>query len=144
MKVICTTRTPKEGMPTAVTFGELLRQSDFVSLHAPLTPQTTHIINKESLSLMKKSAYLINTARGGFIVEKDLAEALEKGKIAGYAADVLESEPMAADCPLFHAKNCIITPHIAWAPLETRARLQEIAFNNLKSWLDGKVINVVS
>ena len=144
MKVICTTRTPKEGMPTAVTFGELLRQSDFVSLHAPLTPQTTHIINKESLSLMKKSAYLINTARGGFIVEKDLAEALEKGKIAGYAADVLESEPMAADCPLFHAKNCIITPHIAWAPFETRARLQEIAFNNLKSWLDGKVINVVS
>ena len=144
MKVICTTRTPKEGMPTAVTFGELLRQSDFVSLHAPLTPQTTHIINRESLSLMKKSAYLINTARGGFIVEKDLAEALEKGKIAGYAADVLESEPMAADCPLFHAKNCIITPHIAWAPLETRARLQEIAFNNLKSWLDGKVINVVS
>ena len=94
--------------------------------------------------MMKKSAYLINTARGGFIVEKDLAEALEKGLIAGYAADVLESEPMAADCPLFHAKNCIITPHIAWAPLETRARLQQIAFNNLKSWLDGKVINVVS
>ncbi len=144
MKVICTTRTPKEGMPTAVTFDELLRQSDFVSLHAPLTPQTTHIINKESLSLMKKSAYLINTARGGFIVEKDLAEALEKGKIAGYAADVLESEPMAADCPLFHAKNCIITPHIAWAPLETRARLQNIAYENLKGWLEGKSINVVS
>lgn len=144
MKVICTTRTPKEEMPTAVTFDELLRQSDFVSLHAPLTPQTTHIINKESLSLMKKSAYLINTARGGFIVEKDLAEALEKGKIAGYAADVLESEPMAADCPLFHAKNCIITPHIAWAPLETRARLQNIAYENLKAFIEGKPINVVS
>lgn len=144
MKVICTTRTPKTDMPEIVTFEELLKRSDFISLHAPLTPQTTHIINKESLSMMKKSAYLINTARGGFIVEKDLAEALEKGLIAGYAADVLESEPMAADCPLFHAKNCIITPHIAWAPLETRARLQEIAFNNLKSWLDGKVINVVS
>ena len=144
MKVICCTRTPKADMPESVTFEELLRSSDFVSLHAPLTPQTTHIINKESLSLMKKSAYLINTARGGFIVEKDLAEALENGIIAGYAADVLESEPMAADCPLFHAKNCIITPHIAWAPLETRARLQQIAFNNLKSWLDGKAINVVS
>ena len=144
MKVICTTRTPKPEMPESVTFEELLKRSDFISLHAPLTPQTTHIINKESLSMMKKSVYLINTARGGFIVEKDLAEALEKGLIAGYAADVLESEPMAADCPLFHAKNCIITPHIAWAPLETRARLQQIAFNNLKSWLDGKVINVVS
>ncbi len=144
MKVICTTRTPKPDMPESVTFEELLKRSDFISLHAPLTPQTTHIINNESLSMMKKSAYLINTARGGFIVEKDLAEALEKGLIAGYAADVLESEPMAADCPLFHAKNCIITPHIAWAPLETRARLQQIAFNNLKSWLDGKVINVVS
>ena len=93
---------------------------------------------------MKKSAYLINTARGGFIIEKDLAEALEKGKIAGYAADVLESEPMAADCPLFHAKNCIITPHIAWAPLETRARLQEIAYDNLKGWIEGKAINIVS
>ena len=144
MKVICTTRTPKPDMPENVTFEELLKRSDFISLHAPLTTQTTHIINKESLSMIKKSAYLINTARGGFIVEKDLAEALEKGLIAGYAADVLESEPMAADCTLFHAKNCIITPHIAWAPLETRARLQEIAFNNLKSWLDGKVINVVS
>lgn len=144
MKVICTTRTQKPDMPESVTFEELLKRSDFVSLHAPLTPQTTHIINKESLSMMKKSAYLINTARGGFIVEKDLAEALEKGLIAGYAADVLESEPMAADCPLFHAKNCIITPHIAWAPLETRARLQQIAYDNLKGWIEGKAINIVS
>lgn len=144
MKVICTTRTQKPDMPESVTFEELLKRSDFISLHAPLTPQTTHIINKESLSMMKKSAYLINTARGGFIVEKDLAEALEKEKIAGYAADVLESEPMAADCPLFHAKNCIITPHIAWAPLETRARLQQIAYDNLKGWIEGKAINIVS
>ena len=144
MKVICTTRTQKPDMPESVTFEELLKRSDFISLHAPLTPQTTHIINKESLSMMKKSAYLINTARGGFIVEKDLAEALEKGLIAGYAADVLESEPMAADYPLFHAKNCIITPHIAWAPLETRARLQQIAYDNLKGWIEGKAINIVS
>ena len=144
MKVICTTRTQKPDMPESVTFEELLKRSDFISLHAPLTPQTTHIINKESLSMMKKSAYLINTARGGFIVEKELAAALEKGLIAGYAADVLESEPMAADCPLFHAKNCIITPHIAWAPLETRARLQEIAYDNLKGWIEGKAINIVS
>ncbi|WP_027727537.1 D-2-hydroxyacid dehydrogenase [Treponema sp. C6A8] len=144
MKVICCTRTPREGMPESVTFEELCRRSDFVSLHAPLTPQTTHIINKESLSLFKPSAYLINTARGGFIVEKDLADALKEGKLAGYAADVLEAEPMTADCPLIGIPNCVITPHIAWAPLETRARLQNIAYENLKAWINGNAFNVVS
>lgn len=144
MKVICTTRSPKPDMPESVTFEELLKRSDFLSLHAPLTDQTSHIINKESLSLMKESAILINTARGGFIVEKDLAQALKENKIAGYAADVLESEPMSTDCPLTGIQNCIITPHIAWAPLETRERLQNIAFNNLKSWIDGNPVNVVS
>ena len=93
---------------------------------------------------MKPSAYLINTARGGFIVEQDLANALNNNKIAGYAADVVLSEPMSADSPLLTAKNCIITPHIAWAPLETRQRLLKIAEENLKAWLSGKPINVVS
>ena len=144
MKVICCTRTPKEGMPEAVSFEELLKRSDFLTLHAPLTDKTKNIINKESLSLMKKSAYLINTARGGFVVEKDLAECLNNGGIAGYAADVLLQEPMASDCPLLKAKNCIITPHIAWAPRETRKRLQGIAEENLKAWLNGKPVNVVS
>ena len=144
MKVICCTRTPKEGMPEPVSFEELLKRSDFLTLHAPLTDQTKNIINKESLSLMKKSAYLINTARGGFVVEKDLAACLNEGGISGYAADVLLQEPMAADNPLLKAKNCVITPHIAWAPLETRKRLQGIAEENLKAWLSGKPINVVS
>ena len=144
MKVICCTRTPKDGMPEAVSFEELLKRSDFLTLHAPLTEQTKDIINKESLSLMKKSAYLINTARGGFVVEKELADYLNEGGIAGYAADVLLNEPMNADCPLLKAKNCVITPHIAWAPLETRKRLQGIAEENLKAWLSGKPINVVS
>ncbi len=144
MKVICCTRTPKEGMPESVSFEELLKRSDFLTLHAPLTDQTKNIINKESLSLMKQSAYLINTARGGFVVEKELADCLNAGGIAGYAADVLLQEPMAADNPLLKAKNCVITPHIAWAPLETRKRLQGIAEENLKAWLGGKPINVVN
>ena len=144
MKVICCTRTPKDGMPEPVSFEDLLKRSDFLTLHAPLTDQTKNIINKESLSLMKKSSYLINTARGGFVVEKELADCLNAGGIAGYAADVLLQEPMAADNPLLKAKNCVITPHIAWAPLETRKRLQGIAEENLKAWLGGKPINVVN
>ncbi len=144
MKVICCTRSPKEGMPEAVSFEELLKRSDFLTLHAPLTEKTKNIINKESLTMMKKSAYLINTARGGFIIEKDLADCLNNDGIAGYAADVLLQEPMAADCPLLKAKNCVITPHIAWAPWETRKRLQGIAEENLKAWLSGKPINVVN
>lgn len=144
MNVICSTRTPKENMPPMVSFEELLSKSDFVSLHAPLTDKTKNIINKDTLSLMKKSAYLINTARGGFVVEKDLAECLKKGQIAGYAADVLLEEPMAKDNPLLNAPNCVITPHIAWAPLETRKRLQEIALNNFKAFISGKPINVVT
>ena len=144
MKVICCTRTPKDGMPEPVSFEELLKRSDFLTLHAPLTDQTKNIINKESLSLMKKSAYLINTARGGFVVEKELADCLNEDGISGYAADVLLQEPMAADNPLLKAKNCVITPHIAWAPLETRKRLQGIAEENLKAWIAGSPINVVN
>ena len=144
MKVICCTRTPKDGMPEPVSFEELLKRSDFLTLHAPLTDQTKNIINKESLSLMKQSAYLINTARGGFVVEKELADCLNAGGIAGYAADVLLQEPMAANNPLLKVKNCVITPHIAWAPYETRKRLQGIAEENLKAWINGHPINVVS
>jgi len=144
MKLICSTRTQKADMPQSVSFEELLRCSDFLTLHAPLTEKTANIINKDSLALMKPTAYLINTARGGFVVEKELADALNQGRIAGYAADVLLQEPMSADNPLLGAKNCIITPHIAWAPYETRKRLQGIAEENLKAWLDGKAINVVS
>ena len=144
MKVICCTRTQKPDMPEPVSFEELLKRSDFLTLHAPLTEQTKNIINKETLSLMKPEAYLINTARGGFVVEQDLADCLNEGRIAGYAADVLIQEPMAENCPLLKAKNCVITPHIAWAPRETRKRLQGIAEENLKAWISGKPINVVN
>lgn len=144
MKVICNTRTKKDGMPEAVSFEELLSRSDFISLHAPLTEQTKNIINKDSLKLVKKTGYIINTARGGFVVEEDLATALKNGELAGYAADVLKSEPMDSKCPLLNCPNCVITPHIAWAPLETRERLQNIALENFKAWLGGNPVNVVS
>lgn len=144
LNVICHTRTQKQNMPPMVSFEQLLKESDFISLHAPLTEKTKDIINKESLSLMKKTAYLINTARGGFIVENDLKEALNNDKIAGYAADVVLTEPMDKTSPLLEAKNCIITPHIAWAPLETRQRLLRIAQENIEAFLSGKPINVVS
>ncbi len=144
MKIICNTRTKKPGMPEFVSFEDLLKRSDILSLHAPLTDQTKNIINKESLALMKKSAYLINTARGGFVVEKDLAECLRTGGIAGYAADVIGTEPMLPDCSLLDCPNCILTPHIAWAPRETRQRLMDIALENFKAWLAGKPSNVVN
>lgn len=144
MNVICNTRTQKTGMPESVSFENLLKRSDFLTLHAPLTPQTKEIINKKSLSLMKNSAFLINTARGGFIVEQDLADALKEQKISGYAADVVTTEPMSKDSPLLGLKNCIITPHIAWAPFETRSRLMGIAYDNLKQWLNNTPQNVVN
>ena len=144
MKVICCTRTPKPGMPEPVSREELFRRSDFLTLHAPLTDQTKNLINRETLALMKKSAYIINTARGGFVVEQDLADCLKAGGIAGFAADVIASEPMAKECPLLGCPNCILTPHIAWAPKETRQRLLDIALDNFKAWIDGKPINVVN
>lgn len=144
MKVICCTRTPKPDMPEQVTFEELLKRSDFITLHAPLTDKTANLINKNTISMIKPGAYLINTARGGFIDETELANALNSGVIAGYAGDVVSEEPMKENNPLLGAKNCIITPHIAWAPLETRSRLQGIALKNLQAWLDSKPVNVVN
>ncbi|MCX7710768.1 MAG: D-2-hydroxyacid dehydrogenase [Clostridia bacterium] len=123
---------------------ELFAQSDVVSLHCPLFPETRGLINKETLKLMKSSAFLINTSRGPVIVEEDLAEALEKGIIAGAGIDVMSSEPPKADNPLFNTKNCIITPHVAWATKEARIRLMDIAANNLKAFIEGKPVNVVN
>lgn len=122
----------------------LLENSDFVTLHCPLTPQTNNLISKTELSLMKKSAMLINSSRGPVVNEKDLADALNRGDISAAALDVLCSEPMSADCPLLNAKNCTITPHIAWAPLETRQRLMSIAIKNLECFLEGNPQNVVN
>ncbi|MDD7460295.1 MAG: D-2-hydroxyacid dehydrogenase [Treponema sp.] len=144
MKVIVCTRTPKPDIENPVDFSTLLNDSDFITLHAPLTDKTREVINKTTLALMKKSAYLINTARGPLVNENDLAEALDKGTIAGYAADVVSEEPMKESNPLLKAKNTIITPHIAWAAVETRQRLINIVAQNLKCWIQGKPQNVVS
>ena len=127
-----------------VTLDELLRQADVVSIHSPLTPETTGLINKQTLQLMKPSAFLINTSRGPIIVDQDLADALNNGTIAGAGIDVLSAEPPTADNPLLKAKNCIITPHISWATKEARARLLDIAVNNVKAFLEGKAVNVVN
>ena len=122
---------------------ELLRQSDVISLHCPLFPDTAGLINQTSIAMMKSSALLINTSRGGLIVDQDLADALNSGRIAGAALDVLSVEPPPADNPLLHAINCLITPHISWATAEARSRLMDIAVDNLNSFLDGKPVNVI-
>jgi len=124
--------------------GELMAEADVVSLHSPLLPETRGMIHAGSLSRMKASAFLINTSRGPLIVEQDLADALNQGRLAGAAVDVLSSEPPAADNPLLHAKNCIVTPHIAWATKEARMRLVEAGVANLRAFLDGRPINVVN
>ena len=122
----------------------LLEQSDVVSIHCPLLPETEGLINMERLKKMKRSAFLLNTSRGPIVVEKDLADALNNGLIAGAAIDVLSVEPPSAGNPLLHAKNCIITPHIAWATKEARERLMAIAVNNLSAFIAGRPINVVN
>lgn len=123
---------------------EILEQADVVSIHCPLLPETKGLINVESLKRMKKSAFLLNTSRGPIIVDKDLADALNSGIIAGAGIDVLSVEPPTKGNPLFKAKNCIITPHIAWATKEARTRLMDFAVNNLTSFLNGKPVNVVN
>lgn len=123
---------------------ELLEQSDIVSIHCPLLPETKGLINAETLKRMKRSAFLLNTSRGPIVVDKDLADALNNGIIAGAGIDVLSVEPPSKDNPLFKAKNCIITPHIAWATKEARTRLIDIAVNNLSAFLNGKPVNVVN
>lgn len=126
-----------------VTLDELFSQSDFISLHCPLTPETEHLINRENITKMKGGVMIINTARGPLVNEADLAEALNIGKVAGAAVDVVTKEPMSADNPLLAAKNCLITPHIAWAPRESRARLMKIAEENLQAFLAGSPTNIV-
>lgn len=123
---------------------DLLAQSDVVSIHCPLTPQTAGLINAGTLAKMKSSAFLLNTSRGPIIVEEDLAMALNEGHIAGAGLDVLSKEPPAAENPLFTAKNCLITPHIAWATKEARVRLMNQVVNNLIAYLDGAPENVVN
>lgn len=125
------------------TSEEILMAADVVSLHCPLTGETRGLINASRLALMKPGSFLINTSRGGLIVEQDLADALNQGKIAGAALDVLSGEPPPNDNPLLHAKHCIITPHLAWATREARARLMRTAEENLAAFLSGHPQNVV-
>lgn len=127
-----------------VSLDELLQQSDFVSLHCPLTDETKGMINKETIGKMKKSAYLINTSRGPLVVDEDLADALNNQTIAGAGIDVLSIEPPNRENPLLTAKNCLITPHISWATKEARSRLMDIAAENVKAFMDGKPVNVVN
>jgi len=123
---------------------DLLETSDVVSIHCPLFPETRGLINKKSLALMKKTAFLLNTSRGPIIVDEDLADALNREVIAGAGIDVLSTEPPPAGNPLFTAKNCIITPHISWATKEARSRMMDIAVANLEAFLAGKPVNIVN
>ena len=123
---------------------ELFSECDFISLHCPLTEETKELVNARRLSLMKPTAILINTGRGQLVNEQDLADALNKGKIYAAGVDVLSSEPPLADNPLLTAKNCYITPHIAWASLEARERLMGIMLDNVKAYISGKPINDVA
>ena len=123
---------------------ELLEESDVISIHCPLFPETKGLINKDSLQWMKPSAFLLNTSRGPIIVDEDLADALNNEVIAGAGIDVLSMEPPSKDNPLFKAKNCLITPHISWATKEARTRLMQTTISNLKAYLGGNPINVVN
>lgn len=146
MNVIVYTRSPEklDNNTSSVTKEELLSTSDFISLHCPKTIDTENFITHKEFELMKPSAFILNVSRGGLINEQDLADALNQGKIAGAALDVLSSEPPTKDNPLLSAKNCIITPHIAWATYASRQRLLKIAVDNVKAYLAGKPQNVVS
>ena len=148
MKVLVYTPHPKAEEETDwlcfASLEQVMSQSDVISLHCPLTPENTRLINEETLSLVKPSALLLNTARGGLVDEDALAAALNEGRLAGAAVDVVAREPARAEtCPLLSAKNCIVTPHIAWATQEARARLIQITGDNLAAWLKGDPINVV-
>ena len=126
-----------------VGLDELLRESDVVSLHSPLFPETQGMIHAGTLALMKPSAFLINTSRGALVVDRDLAEALNAGRLAGAGVDVLTVEPPAEANPLLSARNCLVTPHIAWATREARARLMDAVVGNISGFLSGNPANVI-
>ena len=146
MKVLAYTSKRVEDLPSGIikrTMAELLAESDVVSLHCPLTPDTRHLINRETIGRMKPSAILINTGRGPLVNEQDVAEALKAGRLRAYCADVLSEEPPRADNPLLQCENAFITPHIAWATEEARTRLIAVAIDNVKAFVKGMPKNVV-
>ncbi len=147
MKVVAYTSKSQDSLPEGIkkmNLDELFASSDFVTLHCPLTPDTHHIVNAERLAVMKPSAVIINTGRGPLVNEQNLADALNSGKIAAAAVDVLSTEPPAADNPLLTAKNCQITPHIAWASQAARTRLIKTLQTNLEGYISGNVVNNVA
>ena len=147
MEVLAYTSKEQKDLPQGVkkaTLDELFAESDVISLHCPLTPDTKELVNANRLKAMKPNAILVNTGRGPLINEQDLADALNEGRIAGAGLDVLSVEPSVAGNPLLSAKNCFITPHIAWATKEARTRLMDIAINNLRSYQEGNIINNVA
>lgn len=145
MRVVINTRTVPADCPYEVTdLRSAASQADVITFHCPLTEQTKGMVNSELLGLMKSSAVLINTSRGGVVNEKELAEALKTEKISAAYLDVLGMEPMSPDTHLKGIPNCIITPHIAWAPLETRHRLMKIVTGNVRAWLSGSPVNKVN
>ena len=147
MRVLATGSRPcDEGRAIAeyVDLDTVLRQSDVISLHCPLFPETTGIINKDTIAKMKDGVIILNMARGPMIVEEDLAQALNSGKVYAAGMDVVSQEPIRADNPLLTAKNCFITPHIAWASRECRQRIMEITEQNIRSFLEGNVRNRVN
>lgn len=147
MKILACDEYPNDSgkaIATYTTLDELLAESDVISLHCPLLPSTEGIISKETIAKMKDGVIIINNARGPLIVEQDLADALNSGKVFAAGLDVASSEPIKGDNPLLKVQNCLITPHISWAPKESRQRLMDIAVENLKSFIDGKVVNAVN
>ena len=147
MKVLVHNRSRPTDLPAHyefVSLDELLTRSDVVSLHCPLTPENKHFINAERLARMKPTAFLLNTSRGPLLDEAAVANALNSGKIAGAAVDVVSVEPPKADNPLLTAKNCLVTPHIAWATRAARARLMDVAVENIRAFIAGQARNVVN
>lgn len=147
MNIIFYNHRPKSNLPEyvrQVSLAKLYQQADIISLHVPQTPETADMINQKAIKQMKDGVILLNTARGGLINEKDLAQALNKGKVSAAGVDVAQKEPIPAGSPLLTAKNCYITPHIAWAPRETRKRLLDIAVANLKAFINGQDLNVIN
>lgn len=148
MNVLAYDNHKVEGMESEtcryVTLDELYEKSDVIALHCPLFPETEGMININSISKMKDGVIILNDSRGGLVVEEDLKEALNTGKVAAAGLDVVSTEPIKKDNPLLQAKNCIITPHIAWAPKESRQRLMDIAVSNLQAFINGSPVNVVN
>jgi glycerate dehydrogenase len=147
MKVLAHDVYPNKSGETPAVYTDIdtiYEKSDVIALHCPLNPQTAGIINKDSISRMKDGVIVINNSRGPLIVEQDLADALNSGKVYAAGIDVVSIEPIQADNPLLRAKNCIITPHISWAPWECRMRIMDIAADNLRQFLEGFPVNVVN